>query len=675
VSAETRVGRLAIDTIRTLAMDAVEKAGCGHPGTPMALAPVAYVIYREFLRANPTNPAWPDRDRFVLSAGHACMLQYAALHLAGYDLPLGEIERFRQWESRAPGHPENHVTPGVETTTGPLGQGISNAVGLAMAERFLAERYNRPGHTVVDHRVYVVASDGDLMEGVASEACSLAGAFGLGKLLVVYDDNRITIDGTTALSFDHENKAKRFEAYGWHVEGVADANDLTSIRSALARAAEETARPSLVIVRSHIAYAAPHAQDTAKAHGAPLGETEVRATKEALGWDPDARFHVPDEVCEHMSLRDVGGAREEEWRARFERWRVAFPELAEEWDRAWAGEPAPGWSERLPRFDPRDKPKLATRAAGAAVMHAFGPFLPTMAGGSADLAESTKTEFPGGGVFGRTHAGRNIPFGVREHAMGAIVNGLALHGGMVKPYGSTFLVFSDYMRPSVRLSALMRLPVVWVWTHDSIGLGEDGPTHQPVEHLASLRAMPDLWVIRPADANETAIVWRVALERKNGPVALVLTRQDVPVLDPEGVAGARRGGYVLWEPEGANGDCELILIATGSEVWPTLEAGRLLEREGVCARVVSLPCLELFAVQPEEYRASVLPPCVDARLAVEAGASFGWERWVGDGGEVVSVDRFGASAPGATVLERFGFRPDAIAERARELLRRRQPVP
>jgi transketolase len=675
VSAETRVGRLAIDTIRTLAMDAVEKAGCGHPGTPMALAPVAYVIYREFLRANPTNPAWPDRDRFVLSAGHACMLQYAALHLAGYDLPLGEIERFRQWESRAPGHPENHVTPGVETTTGPLGQGISNAVGLAMAERFLAERYNRPGHTVVDHRVYVVASDGDLMEGVASEACSLAGAFGLGKLLVVYDDNRITIDGTTALSFDHENKAKRFEAYGWHVEGVADANDLTSIRSALARAAEETARPSLVIVRSHIAYAAPHAQDTAKAHGAPLGETEVRATKEALGWDPDARFHVPDEVCEHMSLRDVGGAREEEWRARFERWRVAFPELAEEWDRAWAGEPAPGWSERLPRFDPRDKPKLATRAAGAAVMHAFGPFLPTMAGGSADLAESTKTEFPGGGVFGRTHAGRNIPFGVREHAMGAIVNGLALHGGMVKPYGSTFLVFSDYMRPSVRLSALMRLPVVWVWTHDSIGLGEDGPTHQPVEHLASLRAMPDLWVIRPADANETAIVWRVALERKNGPVALVLTRQDVPVLDPEGVAGARRGGYVLWEPEGANGDCELILIATGSEVWPTLEAGRLLEREGVCARVVSLPCLELFAVQPEEYRASVLPPCVDARLAVEAGASFGWERWVGDGGEVVSVDRFGASAPGATVLERFGFSPDAIAERARELLRRRQPVP
>jgi transketolase len=675
VSAETRVGRLAIDTIRTLAMDAVEKAGCGHPGTPMALAPVAYVIYREFLRANPTNPAWPDRDRFVLSAGHACMLQYAALHLAGYDLPLGEIERFRQWESRAPGHPENHVTPGVETTTGPLGQGISNAVGLAMAERFLAERYNRPGHTVVDHRVYVVASDGDLMEGVASEACSLAGAFGLGKLLVVYDDNRITIDGTTALSFDHENKAKRFEAYGWHVEGVADANDLTSIRSALARAAEETARPSLVIVRSHIAYAAPHAQDTAKAHGAPLGETEVRATKEALGWDPDARFHVPDEVCEHMSLRDVGGAREEEWRARFERWRVAFPELAEEWDRAWAGEPAPGWSERLPRFDPRDKPKLATRAAGAAVMHAFGPFLPTMAGGSADLAESTKTEFPGGGVFGRTHAGRNIPFGVREHAMGAIVNGLALHGGMVKPYGSTFLVFSDYMRPSVRLSALMRLPVVWVWTHDSIGLGEDGPTHQPVEHLASLRAMPDLWVIRPADANETAIVWRVALERKNGPVALVLTRQDVPVLDPEAVAGARRGGYVLWEPEGANGDCELILIATGSEVWPTLEAGRLLEREGVCARVVSLPCLELFAVQPEEYRASVLPPCVDARLAVEAGASFGWERWVGDGGEVVSVDRFGASAPGATVLERFGFSPDAIAERARELLRRRQPVP
>lgn len=675
MSVETRITRLAIDTIRTLAMDAVEKAASGHPGTPMALAPVAYVIYREFLRANPANPSWPDRDRFVLSAGHACMLQYAALHLTGYDLPLGEIERFRQWESRAPGHPENHITPGVETTTGPLGQGISNAVGLAMAERFLAERYNQPGHTVVDHRVYVIASDGDLMEGVASEACSLAGAFGLGKLVVIYDDNRITIDGTTALSFDHENKAKRFEAYGWHVEHVADANDLSSMRTALARAGEEAARPSLVIVRSHIAYPAPHAQDTAKAHGAPLGEIEVRATKEALGWEPDARFHVPDEVYEHMNLRDVGGAREEEWRARFESWRVACPELADEWDRALAGEPAPGWSERLPHFDPQEKPKLATRAAGAAVMHAVGPFLPTMVGGSADLAESTKTEFPGGGVFGRTHAGRNIPFGVREHAMAAIVNGLALHGGMVKPYGSTFLVFSDYMRPSIRLSALMRLPVVWVWTHDSIGLGEDGPTHQPVEHLASLRAMPDLWVIRPADANETAIAWRVALERKNGPVALVLTRQDVPVLHPDAVAGARRGGYVLWEPEDANGDCELILMATGSEVWPTLEVGRTLAREGVCARVVSLPCLELFAVQPEEYRASVLPPGVDARLAVEAGTSFGWERWVGDGGEVVSVDRFGASAPGATVLERFGFSPDAIAERARELLRRRQPVP
>ena len=667
------IEELSIDTIRTLAMDSVQKANAGHPGTAMALAPVAYAVYRELLRANPANPQWPDRDRFVLSAGHACILQYATLHLAGYDLSLDELKRFRQWGSLTPGHPEHELTPGVETTTGPLCQGISNAVGMAMAERFLAQRYNRPGHTVVDHRVYGIVSDGDLMEGVSSEACSLAGAFGLGKLVFVYDDNRITIDGTTALSFDSEDKGKRFEAYGWHVQHVADANDLAAIRDALANARAEAARPSLIVLRSHIAYPAPHAQDTAKAHGAPLGEDEIRATKEALGWDPDGHFVVPDGVYDHMSLIAKGRTLEEEWRARFERWRGTFPELAEDWDRAWRGELAAGWKEALPRFDPATKPKMATRAAGNGVMAAFQRYAPTMAGGAADLVESTRTLFNGAGVFSRYFAGRNIPFGIREHGMGGIVNGLALHGGMVKPYGSTFLVFSDYMRPAVRLSALGRLPVVWVWTHDSVGLGEDGPTHQPVEHAMALRAIPNLWVFRPADANETAIGWRVALERREGPVALLLSRQDLPVLEPDAVAGAEHGAYVLREPANGNGEPDLVLVGTGSEVWVTLEAATLLEAEGILARVVSMPCWELFAEQSPEYRDSVLVPGA-ARLAVEAGISLGWERWVGEEGDVVSIERFGASAPGATVLANVGFTPENIAGRARALLERRQNV-
>jgi len=662
----------SIDTIRTLAMDAVQKANAGHPGTAMALAPVAYVIYRELLRANPANPAWPDRDRFVLSAGHACILQYATLHLAGYELSLGELQRFRQWGSLTPGHPEHELTPGVETTTGPLGQGISNAVGMAMAERFLAQRYNRPGHTVVDHYVYGICSDGDLMEGVSSEACSLAGAFGLGKIVFVYDDNRITIDGTTALSFDHEDKGKRFEAYGWHVQHVADANDLGALREALAAAKAEKDRPSLVVVRSHIAYPAPHAQDTAKAHGAPLGEDEVRATKEVLGWDPAGHFVVPDGVYEHMSLREKGSGLEEEWRGRFERWSAAFPELAEDWERAWRGELAPGWEGALPRFDPEKKPKMATRAAGAAVMAAFQRYAPTMVGGAADLVESTKTSFDGAGAFARSFAGRNVPFGVREHGMGSIVNGLALHGGIVKPYGSTFLIFSDYMRPAVRLSALGRLPVVWVWTHDSVGLGEDGPTHQPVEHAMSLRAIPNLWVFRPADANETAIGWRVALERRGGPVALLLSRQDLPVLEPDATAGAERGAYVL--REASNGSPDLVLLATGSEVSIALDAAGLLEEEGLAARVVSMPCWELFAEQAAEYRESVLPSAVDVRLAVEAGIGLGWERWVGAAGDAVSIERFGASAPGATVLAHLGYTPEGIAARARGLLERRHNV-
>jgi transketolase len=677
VATDSDLRRLSIDTIRVLAMDAVQKANAGHPGTAMALAPLAYTLYREVLRANPSNPDWPGRDRFVLSAGHACVLQYATLHLTGYNLSLEELKRFRQWESLTPGHPEHFLTPGVETTTGPLGQGFANAVGMALAERVLAQRYNRPGHDVVDHRVYVIASDGDLMEGVSHEAASLAGAFGLGKLTVFFDDNRITIDGTTALSWDHEDKGKRFEAHGWHVQHVEDVNDLEALDAAIRAARKELERPSFVRVRSHIAYPAPHAQDIAKYHGNPLGEQNVRETKEVLGWDPDEHFVVPDGVYEHMSLVDKGQELEDEWRARFEAWRAAFRELAEDWEQASTGKPRPGFAEALPSFDPREKEKLATRAAGAKVMAAFQPYVPTMVGGAADLVESTKTIFDGAGVFAKTYAGRNIPFGVREHAMGAIVNGLALHGGIVKPYGSTFLIFSDYMRPAVRLSALMNLPVVWAWTHDSVGLGEDGPTHQPVEHYMALRAIPNLWVIRPADANETSVAWKVALEREEGPVALLLTRQDLPVLDSDEIAeatGTERGAYVLWESADANGSPDLILLATGSEVWVALGAAKALAPDGVAVRVVSMPCWELFEAEPPGYRDEVLPPEVDARLSIEAGVALGWERWVGARGDSISIEHYGASAPGATVLEKFGYTTDNVVMRAHALLERHQRV-
>jgi transketolase len=670
------VRQVSIDTIRTLAMDAVQKANAGHPGTAMALAPLAYLLYRDVLRVNPANPHWRGRDRFVLSAGHACILQYAALHLCGFDLPLAELERFRQWGSRTPGHPERGLTPGIETTTGPLGQGVANAVGMALAERALAERYNRPGYEIVNHRVYVIASDGDLMEGVAQEAASLAGAFGLGKLTLFFDDNRITIDGTTALSWDHEDKEQRFAAQGWHVQHVHDVNDLEALAAAIGAAHAETERPSLIRVRSHIAYPAPHAQDTAKAHGAPLGEDEVKATKKILGWDPERRFVVPPGVTEHMSLRDKGKRLEAEWQSGIEAWRAEFPELAEDWERAHSGKLAAGWVDALPRFASAKQPKLATRAAGGAVMKAFQRFAPTMTGGAGDLVESTKTEFAGAGMFGRTHAGRNVPFGIREHAMGAIVNGLAAHGGIVKPYGSTFLIFSDYMRPALRLSALMKLPVLWVFTHDSIGLGEDGPTHQPVEQCMSLRAIPNLWVMRPADANETSVAWKVALERADGPVAILLTRQGVPVLDAPDLAaasGAERGAYVLWQSGGdAAAPPDLVLLATGSEVWVALEAARTLATDDLTVRVVSMPCWELFDAQPEEYRDRVLANGNALRMSVEAGVGLGWERWTGARERSISVERFGESAPGSTVLEKFGFSPAAVADRARTLLERQQ---
>ncbi len=660
-------GRLTIDTIRALAMDAVQRANAGHPGTAMALAPVAYVLYRDVMRHNPADPGWSGRDRFILSAGHACMLQYAALHLAGYDLGLDDLRQFRQWGSRTPGHPELGHTPGVETTTGPLGQGFANGVGLAIAQRFLAERYNRPRHTPVDSWVYAVCSDGDLMEGVSQEAASIAGHLGLGRLVYVYDDNRITIDGATTLTYDIEDKGARFAAYGWHVAHVDDAEDLDALRSAFGEARAETGRPSLIVVRSHIAYPAPNALDTSKAHGAPLGDAEVRAAKEAMGLDPDASFDVPEAVREHMAaVRERGAETQRGWEDALAAWADAYPELAHERELDLARAPREGWREALPLFPSGEG--VATRDAGRKVMDALRPFTPTMIGGAADLAESTKTEFEGGGVFAAAHAGRNVAFGIREHAMGAIVNGIALEPAMLRPYGSTFLIFSDYMRPAVRLSALMGLPVAWVWTHDSVGVGEDGPTHQPVEHHMALRAIPNLWYVRPGDANETVAAWQLALERTDGPVALALTRQKVPTLDRAGCApaeGALRGGYTLWQA--GEGEPEVMLLATGSELHVALEAARAVDAN---VRVVSMPCWELFEAQPSEYRDEVLPPSVEARVSVEAGITFGWERWVGRHGVSVGIDRYGASAPAERVFEELGLTVAAVAAAAAAVLAR-----
>jgi transketolase len=673
---QEEIRRLSIDTIRALAMDAVQKANAGHPGTAMALAPLAHTLFRAEMRLNPADPAWPDRDRFVLSAGHACVLQYALLHLTGFDLGLDDLEQFRQWGSRTPGHPERGHTPGVEVTTGPLGQGIGNAVGMAMAERFLADRFNRPGVEVVDHRTYAICSDGDLMEGISQEAASIAGQFGLSKLTVCYDENHITIDGSTAISFDGENHVARFAASGWHVQRVKDSEDLDAIAAALACAREESERPSFIAIRSHIAYPAPNATDTAKAHGAPLGEQEVALTKQAMGMDPQKSFAVDPSVYEHMDLRGKGAAAQREWEQRFTQWREQFPEMAVDWDLAFAGRLRDGWQQSLPSFA-ADAKGIATRSAGQQAMAAFSAYAPTAIGGAADLVESTKTVYEGAGVFSHAHSGRNVPFGIREHAMGAIVNGTAAHGGIVKPYGSTFLMFSDYMRGSVRLSALMGLPVVWVWTHDSVGLGEDGPTHQPVEHAAALRAIPNLWVMRPADANETSEAWKLALERQDGPVALLLSRQNLPVLDRSaGLAPAQeaaRGAYVLWDSRGSadgQGKLELVMIATGSEVAPTLQAAQTLAAEGAAVRVVSMPCMELFEAQPQEYRQKVIPTHVPGRIAVEAAATMSWWKWVGDQGDVVGIDRFGASAPGQTVLTKLGLSTESIAQRARALRQR-----
>ena len=659
---------LCINTIRTLAMDAVEQAQSGHPGTPMALAPLAYLLYTRHLRHSPKHPAWPDRDRFVLSAGHASMLLYAALYLTGYDVSLQDLRQFRQWGGGTPGHPEHGLLPGVETTTGPLGQGFANGVGMAIAEAHLAARFNRPGHEIVGHSVYAICSDGDLMEGVSHEAASLAGHLMLGRLVYFYDDNRITIEGSTDLAYS-DDVAQRFAGYGWHVQTVEDGNDLEMLDRATRRAQAETSRPSLVIVRTHIAFGAPTKQDTAEAHGSPLGKEEIALTKRAYGWPGSEPFHVPAEALEHARGCVARGAQlEADWRRRFAAYTKEHPDLAAELEAALAGELPAGWERALPAFTAKDGAQ-ATRAASGRVLNALAPVVTTLIGGSADLAPSTNTLLKGAGDFAAgNYAARNLHFGVREHAMASLANGMALHGG-VRPYTGTFLIFSDYMRPAIRLAAMMELHVIYVFTHDSIGLGEDGPTHQPVEHLAALRAIPNLTVIRPADAPETAAAWRAALEHRDGPVALVLTRQKLPLLDRETLApadGLSRGGYVL--AEAAGGAARLVLIGTGSEVALCVAARELLEQDGIPTRVVSMPSLELFARQNAAYREAVLPPAVPHRLAVEAGQTFGWHRWVGDRGGVAGLERFGASAPYERLFREFGFTPGHVAARARALL-------
>jgi transketolase len=665
---------LSVNTIRTLAMDAVQQAGSGHPGTAMALAPVAYTLWMRHMRYSPENPRWFDRDRFVLSAGHAAILQYALLHLTGYDLPLEELQRFRQSGSITPGHPENFLTPGIETTTGPLGQGVMNSVGMAIAEAHLAKLFNRSGHEIVDHHTYVICGDGDVMEGACHEAASVAGHLGLGKLTWVYDDNHITIDGDTGLTFS-EDVAHRFSAYGWHIQNVGDrANDLDALDHAIADARAERTRPSLIILRTHIGYGAPGKQDTASAHGEPLGEEEIVLAKRFYGWPEDAKFHVPEEVRDHMRGRVARGRElDADWSRRFEAYRTEFPVLAAELEARLEGTPPEGWDARIPSFEPEDGP-IATRAASGKALNGIAPSIPWLMGGSADLTGSNKTWIQASTAFSKEDpSGRNLHWGVREHVMCSASNGMALHGG-IRPFAATFFIFSDYARPAIRLAALMKLPVIYVLTHDSIGLGGDGPTHQPVEHLASFRAMPGLQIIRPADANEVAEAWRVAIERTEGPTMLVLSRQKIPISDREQLGdarGLRRGAYIL---SGETGDTpDVILIATGSEVHLALEAQERLAAEGVSARVVSFPSWELFREQSQAYRDEVLPPGVRARLAIEAGAPLGWAEWTGDAGEVLAIDRFGASGSSNDNYRSYGLTSERLADRALRLVGR-EPV-
>jgi len=681
---EQSLDERAINTIRFLSVDAVQKANSGHPGLPMGAAASAYVLWTRFLRHNPTDPSWPDRDRFVLSAGHGSMLLYSLLHLTGYDLPLEQIKQFRQWGSLTPGHPESHLTKGVEATTGPLGQGMGNAVGMAIAEAHLAARFNRPGHEIINHYTYVLAGDGDMMEGVQSEAASLAGHLKLGKLVVLYDNNSISLAGSTSVSFS-EDVGARYAAYGWHVQSVENGNELGAVDKALRAAQQVSDRPSFIAVRTVIGYGAPHKQGTFHVHGSPLGPDEVKAAKENLGWPLEPAFLIPNDVGAHFrGAKERGARQQDEWRKRLAAYQTAFPDLAAELTRRLAGALPDGWDKDLPSFK-ADPKGVATRKASEGVMQALASKLPELVGGSADLDPSTFTWLKGQGDFAPpsqpqegvqgavggvwSYAGRNVHFGVREHAMGAVVNGMAYHGGFI-PYGSTFLVFSDYMRPAVRLSGIARLGSVWVYTHDSVGVGEDGPTHQPVEHFMALRAIPDLVFIRPADASETAWAWRVAIRDRHRPTALALTRQNVPTLDRSVYAsaeGVTRGAYVL-NARAAAAKPDIILIATGSEVQLIVAAEPILKARGITARLVSMPSWELFEEQSLDYRESVLPRSVTARLAVEMGVSLGWERWTGTEGATLTLDRYGASAPGEVAIKELGFTTERVVGAAEALL-------
>jgi len=645
---------LSINTIRFLSADAIQRANSGHPGLPMGTASLAYTIWKRHLRHNPKNPKWINRDRFILSGGHGSMLLYSLLHLTGYDLSLDEIKNFRQWESRTPGHPEYGLTPGIETTTGPLGQGFANGVGMAIAEAHLSARFNRGAFKLIDHFIYGIVTDGDLMEGVASEAASMAGHMKLGKIVYLYDDNRISIDGSTDITFT-ENRAARFEAYGWHVSRVDDPHDVEALDKAIIITKADP-RPSLIIVRTQIGYGLPTKAGTAKAHGEPPGEEELKGAKENLGWPLEPSFYIPDEVAVHFGEAVKTGAQfESEWANVFKAYKIEFPKLAAELDRILKGDLPKGWDMDLKEF-PADKKGMATRAASGKIINAVAPHLPDLIGGSADLTPSNKTWIDGSPPFHtNTPEGRNFHFGVREHGMGAVINGMSLYPGII-PYGGTFLVFSDYNRPAIRIASLSHYPSIWVFTHDSIGVGEDGPTHQPVEHIAALRTIPNLVVIRPGDANETIEAWRVAITRRNGPTALLLTRQSVPILDREVYSpanGLQKGAYVLADL--GDGEPELILIASGSEVGLIVAAGNKLASDGINVRLVSFPSWELFEQQDQEYRDSVFPTRITARLAVEAGVSFGWERWVGNQGKIIAIDKYGTSAPAAKIFEEYGF--------------------
>ena len=669
------IDELSINTIRLLSADAIQEANSGHPGLPMGTAPMAYVLWNRHLRHNPSNPKWPDRDRFVLSGGHGSMLLYSLLHLTGYDLSIEEIKNFRQWGSLTPGHPEFGLTPGVETTTGPLGQGFANGVGMAMAEAHLARVFNRPGHKIIDHTTYGIVTDGDLMEGVSAEAASLAGTLKLGKLIYLYDDNQISIEGSTEITF-REDTAKRFEAYGWYVQQISDALDIEEIDRAI-QAAKKDPRPSLICVPNVIGFGLPSKAGTASAHGEPPGEDELKAAKQSSNWPLSPRFYIPDEVLEHFrKAKDSGKKLEQTWQDKMTAYQQEYPKLAEELKRRLAGDLPENWAKDLPIF-PTDAKGIASRKASGTVIDALSKTLPELMGGSADLAPSTKTWmdkskafFPENSDSGENdYDGRNINFGVREHAMGSIVNGLAYHGGII-PFGATFLVFSDYMRPAIRLAALSHLGTIFVFTHDSIGVGEDGPTHQPVEHVAALRSIPNLLTIRPGDANEVRIAWEVAIENRHRPTALALTRQNLTTLDRSVFAsaeGLRKGAYVLADL--GEGYPDIILMASGSEVGLIVDAGKELAEKGLCVRIVSFPCWELFLDQDEAYRNSVLPPKIEKRLAVEAGVTLGWHRWVGSKGLVVGIDRFGASAPGAVVFKKLGFSTSQIVEKSLSLVR------